>query len=139
FRRRLRFALGQGQHGAATFGRTAKATVLFAQLFRLAPLNDEGVVEEEFFALGDVAQTVDVEPAAGFVFAGFAVRAAGMVDPARIVAALAAIHNHAVAQRKEEGMVGIFRPVRRQGVGLFLRDAATPIFNDAGFGRDVAG
>src|SRR5690606_13729488 len=93
FRGRLRFALGQGQHGAATFGRTAKATVLFAQLFRLAPLNDEGVVEEEFFALGDVAQTVDVEPAAGFVFAGFAVRAAGMVDPARIVAALAAIHN----------------------------------------------
>src|SRR3546814_7494683 len=71
-------------------------------------------------------------------FLRLAIGFAGMVDPARIVAVIAAIDHAARSERKEERVEGIVGIGRVAAVGLFGADALAAIFDDAGAGRDFA-
>lgn len=90
---------------------------------------DQRVVIVQFFAGRDIAHGVDVD--APVLLEGLAVGRAGVVDPARGVAAAAAIDDAAVGQGEVEGVVdraaGLFRAPGR----LVPGDALAPVLDDA--------
>src|SRR5690349_7641507 len=132
----LLLALLRGQHGARTVGRIAEAGEGFLDRGRVALLVFEGVVVVQFLATLDVALGEDVD--AAIVLLRLAIRIAGVVDEARVVAARAAIDHLAIVQREEEGVVD--RPALLLGAnGRFLgRDALAGVFLDAFTGADLA-
>lgn len=67
-------------------------------------LINQCIVVSQFFAALNLHQRIN-EDAAIVVLQGFAIRLAGMVDEARIVAAACAIDYAAIGQAEEEGMV----------------------------------
>ena len=77
-------ALGRQQRAAAVLG-AAPAGILGLELLGVGLVDDQAVVVVELFAGLDVAQRLDEDPAVLLV--GLAVRVAGVVDPARGVAA----------------------------------------------------
>src|SRR5690606_4148390 len=71
-------------------------------------------------------------------FARLAIRLAAMIDPARIVAIVAAIDHLAIFQAEEEGVKRILR-IRPGALGGLTRtDTLARIFNQAGFRLDFA-
>jgi hypothetical protein len=107
-----------GVHGAAAVGGGAVAGAGVVAAFV------EAVVVGDFGVGGDVAQGGDPD-AAVFVFAGFAVAVAAVVDEHG--GAEAVDDNGAVAQSKEigDGIVGV------EVVGFFFGDAPAGVFGDA--------
>ena len=77
-------ALGRQQRAAAVLG-AAPAGILGLELLGVRLVDDQAVVVVELFAGLDVAQGLDEDPAVLLV--GLAVRVAGVVDPARGIAA----------------------------------------------------
>src|SRR5690606_16952369 len=71
-------------------------------------------------------------------FVGFAIGRTGVVDPARIVAAAAAVDHAAVVQAEVEGMVDRAAGIGRALGGVVPADALAPVFDDAFAGIDVA-
>ncbi|MCY1382451.1 hypothetical protein D9M69_704730 [compost metagenome] len=61
-----------------------------------------------------------------------------MVDPARVVAFVAAVDHAAGAEGEEESMEGIVRIGRMAAVCFLGADARAAVFNDARTGRDLA-
>lgn len=103
------FLLGQGQHGAAARRRPAQAAVAFFQLPGDPAVEHQAVVVEQLFAARDIAQRHDIDALAVAAFLRFAVGVARVVDPARVVAFVAAVDDAAGTQREEEGMERIVR------------------------------
>src|SRR5450830_835317 len=132
-----RAAFFRGQHGAQAARRAAQAGEGFLDGGRVALVVDQGVVVIEFLARRNFAQGVD-EDAAVFLV-GFAIRFAGVVDPAGVVAMVPAIDHIAVGQGEIKSVVDgtaggggaaqRFRPV----------DAAARVFDDALARFDDAG
>jgi hypothetical protein len=116
----------RGQHGPGAAGRTAAAGEQLFQGRRMALVVDERVVVVQFLTRLDRMQGVDIDPA--LVLVGFAIRRAGMVDPARVVAALAAVDDAAVGQAEIKGVVdraaALFRAL---GPASMWRRAKTPL------------
>ena len=83
---------------------------LLLELRGIALVDDEAVVEEEFFAGGDVVQGVE-EDAVADLF-GFEVGLAGVVDPLGRVALVLAVDDVAVVEVEVEGVVGLLGVVR---------------------------
>lgn len=124
------------EHGPGASGRAATAGEQFFQRRRVALVVDEGVIVVQLFARLDRLQRVDVD--AAVVLVGFAVRRAGVVDPARVVAAPAAVDHAAVVQGEIKGVVDRAAGPGR-ALGRFIpADALAPVFDDAFAGFDVA-
>src|SRR5690606_10324484 len=92
-----------------------------------------------FFPFSNVSQAVDIETRAGLVLAGLTVGVTGVVNPAGVIASLPTINDLSAAEREKEGVIRVVRAVGGQLVSFFRRDASTPVFDDAGFFRNVAG
>jgi hypothetical protein len=97
----------------------------FFDFFCARDVDGEAIIVKEFFAGADVAQGFDEDPAA-IVLDRFAIGIAGMIDPARFVAADCGV-DHSFSVVKSE-IVGA-------QVVRFLRDArpenaASDVFND---------
>src|SRR5690606_5007198 len=93
---------------------------------------------EKLFAFGDVAQRIDKDACAVFVLFGFAVRVAGVVDPAGVVAVLRSVNDLAATQGEIEGVERIVRVCRVLLVRFFGSDQCTGVLNDAGARGDIA-
>ena len=93
----------------------------------------QGVIVEKFFTRLDVSQRINKN--AVIFFNRFAVRVAGMVDPARVVATNARVDHKDTATQTEEECVRVV------GVGghTFPRDAFSRVFDDARVLRDAFG
>src|SRR5262245_3164273 len=74
------------QHGATALLAAATTFILLLQLWRIALVDDEPVVVEEFLARLERAQRLDEDAPVDLV--GFAVGLAGVVDPACRIAAV---------------------------------------------------
>ena len=72
-------------------------------------------------------------------FLRFAVGLAGMVDPARVVAFVAAVDHAAGAEREEEGVEGIVRIGRVAAVCFLGADALAAVLDDARARGNLAG
>src|SRR5690606_8699747 len=128
----------QGQHGAPAGRRAAQALVGSLELLGDLAVEHQPVVVEQFFAAGDVAQRRDVDALAVAAFLGFAVGLAGMVDPARVVAVVAAVDHAARTEREEEGVERIVGVGGVAAVGFLGADALAAVFDDARAGGDFA-
>lgn len=123
------------EHGPGASGGAATAGEQFFQRRRVALVVDEGVIVVQLLARLDRLQRVDVD--APVVLVGFAVRRAGMIDPARVVAAAAAVDHAAVVQGEIEGMIDRAAGPGR-ALGRFIpADALAPVLDDAFAGFDV--
>jgi hypothetical protein len=129
----FRAALGR-QHGAAAARRAAAAGEQALERRRVALVVDQRVVVVQLLALVDVAHGVDVDPAV--FLEGFAVRLAGVVDPARVVAAAAAVDHVAVGEAEIEGVVDRPSPLGGAVGGVVPGDAFAAVFDDAFAGAD---
>ena len=69
------------------------------------------------------------DPAA--VLANFAIWLAGMINPARLVAADAGVDHVLIFERKEKGVIRIGRVVRRKPLRFFPWNSFSSVFNDA--------
>ena len=124
------------EHGAGAPRRAATAGEQFLQCRRVTLIIDEGVIVVQLLARLDRMQRMDVD--APVLFVGFAVRRAGMVDPARVVAAAPAVDHAAVVQAEVEGVVHRTARLRRALGRLIPADAFAAVFDDALAGIDVA-
>jgi len=135
----LVFFRRQRQHRAPALRRAAQAFVLVAQRARNALVYHQAIVIEELFASWDVAQGDDIHGLARGAFLRLAVRRTGVVDPARIIAALAAIDHLAAAQREEEGMKWIIGVYREHCISLFRRNALPAVLKNVCARGDIRG
>src|SRR5690606_27696205 len=99
----------------------------------------QAVVIDEFGTGGNVVQGIDGDAGAVLVFSRLAVGRARVIEPARVIAALAAVDHEAAAERKIKRVAGVVGVDRPAGVGLLGREAAARIAQDAGLGGDVPG
>lgn len=87
------------QHGPAAIRRAATASIIKHVLFSEAAPQRKGVIDEQFFAGGDVARGL-YEDTAAFEY-GLTVRVAGMVDEARNIAVDSGIDHKTGARMKQ--------------------------------------
>src|SRR5690606_4901602 len=80
----------------------------------------------------DILQGHDVHPFSLGTLLGFAVGSARVVDPARVIALVAAVDDIAAAQGKEKSMEGIFRVYRMQLISSLRCDPLAAVLDDAG-------
>lgn len=124
------------QHRARARRRPAAAGKQTLQRGRVAFVVDQCVVVVEFLARVDVAQRVDVH--AAVLFVGFAIGFAGVVDPAGVVAAPAAVDHVAVGEAEVKRMIDratLFGGTARRYVP---RDAFPAVLDDPFARRDGA-
>src|SRR5690606_37246673 len=108
------------------------------KLVRYAAFHYQAVVIEQFFARRNSLERNDVHPFSASSFLRFAIGPARMVDPARIVAFVAAIDNFAAGKRKKERVERIIGIDRMQRVGLLGGNTFAAVFDNAGAGGNVA-
>ncbi len=80
---------------------------------------------------------MDVHPA--FFFLRLAIRRTGMIDPARIIAFIAAVDQLATVKTEEKGVIRILRVLPETFFCLLFRNALAPVFNETSPGRNLAG
>ena len=91
-------------------------------------INDQAVVVEQLFSEHNAAQRLDEHPAIRFV--RLAIGIAGMVDPARRVAAVQGVDHAFFIDVEIEGMVRVGRIVRMAALRLLPADDGSDIFDD---------
>jgi hypothetical protein len=115
---------------SAALRAAAAALVFLLQLGRVALVDDQAVVVEQLFAGLEIAQGLDEDTALFFV--GLAVGLAGVVDPARGIAADLGVDDvAAVVQAEVEGVVGVGGVVRMAAQRLGPGDDLAGVFDDA--------
>jgi len=100
------------------------------QLLRSSIGRFQAVIVEKFFALLQVAQSVNIN--ATPVVAGFTIGRARMVNPACLIAIYAGVDNRPVFEGKEKGMMRMLRVVRRKILRRLPGNAFAGVFNNAG-------
>mmetsp|Transcript_71463 Transcript_71463/g.168395 ORF Transcript_71463/g.168395 Transcript_71463/m.168395 type:complete len:289 (-) Transcript_71463:2509-3375(-) len=120
------------EHGAAAGRRAAPAGELLLDLGGVALVQHQAVVVEQLLAGLQVAQGLDEDAAVDLV--GLAVGLAGMVDPARIVAAVEGVDHQAAVEVEVEGVVGLLGVVGMAAHRLVPADALAGVLDDLGAG-----
>src|SRR5437867_4122888 len=118
----------RGQPRAAAALGAAAALELFLQFGRIALVDDEAVVVEQLLARLQRAQRLDEDAAVRLV--GFAVGPAGVVDPARRIAAHLGIDHTAVIDVEVERVVRVLRVVRMAAQRLGPGDDLALVLDD---------
>src|SRR5262249_30826869 len=110
-------ALGR-EHRATAVACPAMAGEQFLDFILVVVVDRQAVVVEQLLAWSDLAQRLDEHAVVVLVDVGLAVRVAGVVDPARRVAADVGIDHVPVVDVKEERVVRILGIVRMPLLGF---------------------
>src|ERR1700728_5449059 len=122
-------AFRRPQHAAAAARRAAAAGEDGIDVRRVVALAPDLIVVGELFARGDIAQRVDEHPRA--LDHRLAVRLAGVIDEARLVAADTRVDDRVLVGDEQERVVVVRCLVIVALVGLGVRDALAQVFEDA--------
>lgn len=96
----------------------------------------EIIVIGQFFSRTNVAPSIDKNP--GAFFLDLAVGRAGVIDPARRVAASSGVDNHAAVDGKQHRMRRVLMPFTVAAIRFRLGNQLALVLDDTGFFRDVS-